>query len=264
MELVVKNTYKGGAYDDGLSEIYDGAKSLNGFSRAISIVTHAFLNEEVIQRSTAMKGAVIYRKASKKGSFVELFVVVIENPVVQGITAAAFYDMLKFSFDCVLGKEYEPETSRVRKIVDRKEPIIPQLMESLEEPLKEMHRPIITNPSVTIDVERSRSALVRMDSSTKDYLYNDVVSDFHENVVGNVTKFNMLTGYGRMFIDSLGKTFSFKIDDFITSADRFLMTWSLDEAYRVQGGGKLSMTVKYVESGDGIVKRVIVYKVAKA
>lgn len=263
MELTVKTTYRGGAYDHGMSEIYDGAKSLNGFSRAISIVTHAFLNEEVIQRSTAMKGATIYRKASKKGSFVELFLVVMQDPVAQGVAAAAFYDMLKYSFGCALGKNYEPETRKVKGIADKKEPIIPQLMESLEEPLKEMHRPIVTDRSVTIDVSRSRSPLVRMDCSTKDYLYNDIVSDFYEGIVGNVTKFNMLTGYGRMYIDSLGKTYSFRLDDSLGVADKHFLTWSLDDAYKTQGGGKLSMTAQFVETADGIVKRIIVYKVAR-
>lgn len=31
MEINIKTVYRGGSYDEGLSELYDGAKSLNGF-----------------------------------------------------------------------------------------------------------------------------------------------------------------------------------------------------------------------------------------
>ncbi|MGP9768153.1 DUF7946 domain-containing protein [Halomonas sp. AOP13-D3-9] len=264
MGFEIKTTYEGGMYDEGLSDLYDGSKSLNGFSRAISIVAHVLVNEEVIYKATAMKGIVIYRKASRKGSFVEIFEAYpLATAVASGITANVFYDMLKYSFNIAAGKNAEPETKRVRQLLKRKEPIIGQLHEALEEPLKEMHRPIKKNEEVTIDVGSSRKKLVHFDKHTCEYLFNDVVSDLQEGIVGNVTKYNTLTGYGRMYVDSMSKTYSFKIDEFLSSPEKYLITWSLDEAYDNRGGGKLSLDIRSIETVDGVIKRIIVYKVSK-
>lgn len=264
MGFEIKTTYEGGMYDEGLSDLYDGSKSLNGFSRAISIVAHALVNEEIIYKATAMKGIDIYRKASRKGSFVEIFEVYpYAAGVATGITANVFCDMLKYSFNLAVGKFYEPETRRVKQLLKRKEPIIGQLHEALEEPLKEMHRPIKKNANVTIDVGSSRKKLIHFDQRTCEYLFNDIVSDLQEGIVGNVTKYNTLTGYGRMYIDSMSKTYSFKIEDFLSSTEKHFITWSLDEAYDNRGGGKLSLDVRTIETVDGVIKRIIVYKVSK-
>lgn len=221
----------------------------------------------MIYRSTAVRGARIYRKASKKGSFVDTFVILISDPFVQGVAVGtfqnAFYDFVKFTFNSAMGKIRDPETKRVREIAERQEPIIGQLTESLEEPLKEMHRPIGGDNNVTINVERPRSPLVRMDVRTYNYLHEDVITDLEDGVVGNVTKYNTLSGYGRVFLDRYNRTYSFKIEDYLGVAERHLLTWSLDDSYRVRGGGKLNLTIRSVETMDGNVKRVIVYGVSR-
>src|SRR5699024_8282004 len=132
---------------------------------------------------------------------------------VQGVTVGTFqnasYDSVKFTFNSAMGRIGETETKRVREIAERREPIIGQLTESVEEPLKDMHRPIGSNGNVTINVERPRSPLIRRDSGTYEYLHEDLISDLEEGIVGNVTKYNTLSGYGRVFLDRHNRTYSF-------------------------------------------------------
>nr|WP_299380397.1 hypothetical protein [uncultured Halomonas sp.] len=63
--IPVKAHYKGGVFEENRSDLYDGVISLDGFSKILHIVTHAYINEEAIHRSTALKGARIYRDASR-------------------------------------------------------------------------------------------------------------------------------------------------------------------------------------------------------
>ncbi|WP_176494076.1 hypothetical protein [Cobetia sp. 5-25-4-2] len=239
MEIKLRSRYEGGVFDDGLSELYDGTTSLIGFCRVIAISIHMLANEEVIHRATALKGAKLYRRAAKKGSFVDEIIIVLDNPVVANIgysvAAAAVYDFIKYSLNKAMGKNVAPETPYVKRMCKRIEPTVDRFEDSLRGPLIDMHRPIRNNSDVYINIERPKGPIVRMDLETLAYLSKDR----RESLVlepCNVTKFNILTGYGKIYLDREERVVSFNTNSNIDQDEKFKITKSMDDAFNDKGG----------------------------
>ncbi len=120
-QINFKISYHNGDAQDGRLDMYDAAVSLQGFAKALSITTHALLNNgEIRKKGNCINGAKIYINPSRKGSFEELITLVIENPTVAigpSVIANVFYDLIKWTWSKTLDLQYTPETSHVRKLV---------------------------------------------------------------------------------------------------------------------------------------------------
>lgn len=95
MKLLVRHS--GGDADEGMLDLYDGATSIQGFAQAIQIATHAFRTGETTSRATAMRGAKIYMKSARRGSYLTELVVLFEaypstSTIIAATTAPPFYD----------------------------------------------------------------------------------------------------------------------------------------------------------------------------
>ncbi|SDG23748.1 hypothetical protein SAMN05216571_1076 [Onishia taeanensis] len=260
--MPVRLKYEGGVFDENMSELYDGVTSLDGFSKMIHIVTHAYINEEVIRQATALKGARIYRRASKPGSFVEVINVVLEHPL-ETMTAKmvydGFYDFLKYSGSKVVGKVVEAKTRRVKKLVKR-EPFISSLCDSMRKPVKEMHRPIKKNNNVTIGVGKERSMLINYDYQSLGFLQNELLLEMEYGLLCNVTKMNALSPHGRLYLDELGRTVAYEADETLSFAEGLMLSKSLDDT-KNETGNKICVDVRKLVDGEGKIIKVYVYSV---
>lgn len=142
-----KISYHNGDASDGRLDMYDASVSLQEFAKALSITTHALLNDgEIRKKGNSINGAKIYINPSRKGSFEELITIAVENPfataIGTSIVANVFYDLLKWTWSKTLDIQYTPETPHVRRLEERIEPFIGEMEEALEIPLEQAHRPI--------------------------------------------------------------------------------------------------------------------------
>lgn len=264
-----KITYHDGDARDGRLDMYDASVSLRGFAKALSITTHALLNDgEIRKKGNRVDGAKIYINPSKKGSFEELITIAIENPIAASIgtsiVANVFYDLLKWTWSKTLELPYDPTTSHVKKLEDRIEPFIGEMEEALEVPLEEAHRPIKKFPEMSITVKRPRVTenVVKMNADTLKSVSIKTEPDLVTNIIGNVTRYNILTGIGRFYDDQLACTVSFKIKEGATSSMKRRITWSLHHAQE-QGEGKIRLQVRKVVSAKGVVRRYLVEKIER-
>lgn len=260
-----KISYHKGDATDGRLDMYDASTSLQGFAKALSITTHALLNEgEIRKKGNKIDGAKIYINPSRKGSFEELITLAIENPVAMSIgtsvVANVFYDLVKWTWSKTLELDYQPETPHVKKLEARLEPFIGEMEEALEIPLEQAHRPIKQCEEMTIVLKRQNSNVVRMDSNTLKSVSIQTESDITTGITGNITSYNILSGFGRFYDDALEKTVSFKLQDDVTSTQKQYLTWSMHYAQNGDGG-KIKLEVKRVKSAKGVTKRYLVYKV---
>ncbi len=99
-----------------------------------------------------------------------------------------------------------------------------------------------------------------LDAETNEYVNVRDKSEDDEYILGNVTKFNILTNYGRVFDDKLRRVVSFQVIEDPSHRLRSLITKSMHE--RVSGrSGKLHFLVRRVENAVGTVKRYVVYDI---
>ena len=69
-EHKLKVRYEGGLADQNALPGYDGVTSIDGITRAVHIVLHAYMTGEVISRATALKNASVLIKPARQGSFI--------------------------------------------------------------------------------------------------------------------------------------------------------------------------------------------------
>jgi len=268
-ELSFKISYHHGDAAQGRLDLYDAGISIQGLAKALSITTHALLNDGAIRKQgDKAEGARIFINPSRKGSFEEIITIFVSDPVAASvgtsILAAAFWDLIKWTWSHTVDKEYEPETPFVRRLADRREPFIGEISESLEIPLEQLHRPIKQHAEMEISISRPRvGEILRLDQDTMLNVSLSTDPDITENIVGNVTRYNILSGYGRFFSDDLQRTVSFKITENVPFDQRELITWSIDQAQR-RFPGKVVFDAKIIKSARGVVKRYLVHEIRKA
>jgi len=274
----IKVRYEGGDADEHRLDLYDGTASIHGVAQAMQIATHAFVNGKLITKAPALKGAKLYLKPSKSGSFlVDILVLVTENPeialatggIFSAYTANPFYDFLKMVFGKATGlPDSEPETPAVRRALDKQEPFFDEVAEVMEGSLQRGHRPIGDGVD-RILIERPRSGLITLDENTKDWVNTRAVTPIDNNMTGNVTRYNVITRNGRIYIDQLNRIVPFRLGEEFPLAVLGSLTWSLHGSNSGLGGTqalpkKLTFGAVKVLSASGKVKRVIVSDCARA
>lgn len=255
-------SYHYGDAEDGRLDMYDAALSFQGFAKALSITAHALLNDgEVRRKGHRIEGGELFILPSRKGSFEQVvtFVITNQDAIGASIAAAAFYDLIKWTWSKALDFVYEPETPHVRRLAERIEPFIGEMEEALEIPLEQAHRPIRMDEDVIITLKRQRvGEVIRLDAETLQNVSLQTELEVQNDIKGNVTRYNMLSGYGRFYDDDLERTVSFKIEDNVSSFKKQHLTWSLHHAQQTQGAGKILVEAKRVVTPRGVVKRYII------
>ncbi|TBV00009.1 hypothetical protein DNJ95_02270 [Stutzerimonas kirkiae] len=268
-QISFKISYHNGDAQDGRLDMYDASVSLQGFAKALSITTHALLNDgEIRKKGNSINGAKLYINPSRKGSFEELITLAVENSyavaIGTSVIANVFYDLVKWTWSKTLDQEYKPETAQVKKLEERVEPFIGEMEEALEIPLEQAHRPIKKFDNMVIVIKRSRiGEIVRLDSETLKSVSIQTEQNVIRDISGNVTRYNILSGIGRFYDDNLKRTVSFKLDENASSSQRRRITWSLHHAQE-PGQGKIRLDVKRVVSAKGITRRYLVQNVSRA
>lgn len=264
-QIQIKLSYQGGDADLHRLDMYDASVSLHGFARAIAITTHALLNDgDVKRRGNRATGAKIFVSPPQKGSYEQVLTLVVENPIASSVVAAAFWDILKWTWSKTLDLVYEPETPTVKRLEERVEPFISDIEEVLESALEEAHRPIKNNPDITITVARPRvGSVIKMNAETLKSVSIRTENQIVTGIVGNVTKYNILSGIGRFYEDKKGHTVSFKLPDKATEQMRKRVTWSMHYAQGGDGEGKIELHARRVVSAKGTLKRYLVEKVLR-
>jgi hypothetical protein len=81
--------------------------------------------------------------------------------------------------------------------------------------------------------------------------YTQVMQDEDDVLVsGNVTRYNMLSGYGRLYDDNLGQTIAFEVVPTLSRQKRVLLTESLADSQR-SNTGKLMFKVMISRDSRG-------------
>lgn len=267
LDIVIR--YDGHTADNGQLNLFQAAESLSGTARVINVIVHAFSNDgEIRERLTVPEGADTYLSAARKGCFEETITVVFDSSTVEKIKPSVivgnFWDFLTASISAAIGRDYDPDTPMVKKIVDKNETFFEEIAEELENALMHLHRPIKSKGAETITLYRPKVGdAVTLDKASLSHVS---VRDQESELSywrGNVTKYNSLTGYGRAYLDELGGTIPFKIDRFKENVSaRRAATASMNEREHEEGG-KRRIGAYAVRNSLGNLKRITILEFSK-
>lgn len=257
--------YIGGEADNHRLDLYDASTSLLGISKALAITTQAVITRG---KDIRVKGANIpdvkfYLHPPKKGSFIEVISVAFQDPAVQAlgtsVIVTAFWDMLEYSWKIATGKDAIPKTNTVKRIIKENELIKDELKVVLEAPLQQIHRPIDNSGSKIQIIKPRGGKVLVLDKDTKNYVYSKNDGGLRDDILGNVTKYNIITGYGRFYMDDEKKTFPFNIDkNEIRVEQEEILKWSLYKASVHGGEGKIFLKAQIINDNIGNIKRFFV------
>jgi len=258
-----KIRYKGGIAEDHRLSLYDGTASIHGIAQALQISTHAYLNDEIVTRATALNGANFLLRPARQGSFLFDIIMQVEkypatSSAVAAISAPVIYDFMKVVFKRATGDvNAEPETNHIERLIENREPFFDELSETLEGSLQRAHRPIGSDIN-NISVERARGPLFSFDIETQDWVNTNEEDSEDEIFTGNVTRYNSISRNGRAYIEQLNRVIPFKPQKNFPVANLGNITWSLHGS-----NTDLSNLVEFkghrIKSANGKTKRLIIH-----
>ncbi len=264
MSVEVKFTirYTGGTADQSVLDLYDAATSMHGLAKALAITTHALATEgEIRSKGNSIPNVKFNLHPPKQGSFIELITIVFEDPVVRvlgaSVVTAAFWDMVEFTWRQATGRARQPKERIPRKIVADNE-LFPQEISRVT-PLQQLHRPILHDRNITIEIKRPRvGTVLNFTSETLDYVMSQNDPELIEGVNGNVTKYNILSGFGRFYDDTAQRTIAFHISQHLTTQQKEILTWSLHHSTADNQNGKIVIDTQVIKDRVGNIKRYII------
>lgn len=264
VELKFILRYTGGKADENTLDLYDAATSMQGLAKALAITSYALINDgKVRKRGDSIPNVDFYLEPSKKGSFIEIITIVFQQPAVQvlgsSVLAAAFWDFINFTWKEATGRESAPKEFKTRRLLEQNETLSEEISHVLEIPLQQLHKPIQRDRNIEIEIKRPRSntPILKFNRETLDYVMSEGEPEEVENIIGNVTKYNILSGIGRFYDDRLGKTVSFHSSSELDEDGKNTLSWSLHHSNQNRTG-KISITADAIKSNSGHLKRYII------
>jgi hypothetical protein len=264
LSLIIR--IEGGTADEGVLDVYDAANTIYGLARAINVVSHAFANdEEVRKKNRSAQGASAFIHSSKKGCFEEQVDLRFEGKIVEKVGASVilnnFWDYLTWTWSHSVGIDYEPRTPRVKKISENNDLFIHEIADALESPMQYMHKSIARDKSVQIYLNRPRvgDELI-LNSGTLDFVSVREEKTDTEYIIGNVTRVNVLSHFGRLYSDAEDRVISYELRNPDDRRVRGLALKSM-QAHNEGKPGKVHLKVSKIVSAQDVVKRYIVHDI---
>lgn len=270
MDTTINIIHEGLNADEGKLDLYDSAETLNGFARSVNTVAEAFVNNNFIKEKQGNNnGFTSEFTGAKRGCFELSFLIEFGGKAVSehgySVIVDRFWDYFSVAFNMAVGLEYTPRTKFVQKILEEKPYVFDQLSEQIESPLVNAHRTIKTSEANLIRVNRPRVGdKVVFNRDTYRYISETTRSTDVESWIGNVTKYNLLTGYGRFFVDEEDQTVPFLIKDFggLNISSHQAAASSMQEASKDITSGKRVFSGYAVRDLRRRIKRVEIVEIS--
>lgn len=260
---------EGGTADDGTLEIYDAATMIHGIARAVNIVAHSFSkNEEIRVKAHNAHGVRTLLHSSKKGCFEEQIDIVFSSKLASKIGRSVisnnFWDYLTYCWAMSVGLDYSPTSSHLRKILEKDADFGYVVGDALESAMLELHKPIARGSEVRIFLARPRVGdMLTLNKDTLAFVNTRTENSALLKFSGNVTRFNVLSDFGRLFSNKENRVVSFKLAEAENNKMQKLVIQSMKD--RVEGrGGSLTFSASQVLSSQGLVKRYVVHNIEAA
>lgn len=261
--LIVKFT--GDEAENHRVPAYEATQSLAGVSRSLVLVGNYLFEGKIRKRYPYSDRVQFYLTSTRPGSFETLFVAVISNPEIISIAKDVGIDVAKkvlldgvrYVFNRAIGRQEKPATQELKEIEDRKSGDLDALTDAVEPALRMGHT-VIGNGARQVVIINGSNNVVKFDNISKEYISSSLVLPQLEEMIVSVGSLNANTGYGRVFVDDLGKTVPFSVDVSAQRGTKGALSASLD---RYTNGKPSHVSIKFsrVVAPDGRTKKFIIH-----
>ncbi len=214
---------EGAKSDSGKVSIYPASISLGGLGKIFSEVLNTLFEGEVTRKPRKSESYEANLIGTEKGCFEFKFEINLNDDftekVGETVSTEKFYDYLFITIAKCVGMDYTPLNSKVKSLYENEETnfIFDDLSYKAHSWVKEIHHLIEKGDALQTTFQRPRTnQRLILNKETLQYIKEETISDENETWTGNVTSYNAHTGFGRAYIDELGRTTSFVIKDFDT------------------------------------------------
>lgn len=198
-------------------EMNSGTKVFSGASDITQITASTILDISVPKKSTSIHGLRNMFKHTFDGSFGQHFNLRIEDPEKIArfgeIGKTVFFDVMSYYIAKGMGINHILSSDGSIALVEELEPLERQLLMRIQDPIENMHRTVEKQGYNVLLRRRTlhrEFVIAKMDTSS---LYNINVEyespqPIEEDVI--ITRFNMLTGTGRLLLDRKADSVAFR------------------------------------------------------
>jgi hypothetical protein len=212
---------EGSKSDLGKVSIYPASESLGGLGRLFSEVLNTLFEGKVTRKPRKSENYEANIVGIEKGCFEFRFEINVNedfvNEVGSSVLIDKFYDYLFITISKSVGLTYTPINPKVKSILEDEDKnfVFDDLAFKAHLWVKDIHSLIDKGDSFQTSFVRPRTnQRLILDKNTLAYIKEETISEENETWSGNVTSYNSQSGFGRAYIDELGRTTSFFIKNF--------------------------------------------------
>jgi hypothetical protein len=215
---------------------------MEGFQRSLALTSHLVLNGEIITQAPSLKGASVFVRPPRAGSFEIAAIIAAGAGAVYKLGTAdrntplghlvhSVYDYvvkstlgIRVNYEESLGQSIEISRKRGDSIAPPTQSKIDSLAEKIEPSLIKMHRPIVKSETASIGkvshfTKEKPLTIADLSVETYGYVAFNEPADLPERFIGRVSSFNINTFRGRIFISNEERPIPFELVNVARSDD---------------------------------------------
>ncbi|WP_419246220.1 hypothetical protein [Serratia sp. NFX21] len=193
-----------------------GLKTLSGTSRVVSTLAEAILKEEVSERRTSLNDVRTQLKQSFKSSYGQNFCIEVIEPLLKRklrrIGNDVFCEVMSFYIAESLFLQPDALSPMAQEVVDGLENIEDKLLDVLRRGLVDMHK-ITSMSSFNVELNHkprgNRKCIAILTPKTAQHITETAEGVKEYEIVAIFTRFNSMTGNGRLIVKGDDKTTAF-------------------------------------------------------
>jgi len=268
--------FSGGLADAHRLPAYDGAKSLEGITRSLLIISNFLVEGRVRHREFGRVPLTFNIVAQQPGSFQTIFEIayttaVIGGPILQEVVTSAaselLADLIRTTVKRATGRDDGSPSPEFIRLDRERGGDLEALVDAVEPALRQSHTVInhgVTN--ITINNYNYPSLpMARLDRDTKGYMWDNVIDDAVRIKRFSIASFNANQGTGRAFDLEEGRSIPFRLaPDVDRQTVETLLNSIAHYTRRRRLGDNLASAIVIlytcVLSVDGRVKKITIQK----
>lgn len=264
MDLVI-----GSDDEDNFDELdfYVGAKAIEGASETIPLIANTILNRKLVKHVPAIEGLHANFRQSFKSSYGQRFELVLtgseEINVIRWLGIDGFMEIMQYIIGEATGSPFKVTNSLAQRWIDSYIEDEFELIQKIRGSLLRMHKPVEAQ-GYTVKLRKRKQPFSIFNQKTFEYLSYEHKETHSIELEAVITRFNKLTGTGRLLITETSPSISFSPG---ISWQRFPLrqrrqfSKNLDQNNGSEDFQPIKLSVRRVIGHDDIIKHLKVMAV---